>query len=38
MAEHEQKKGDTQLEEDLILAWIHATGVLKNTGGHVHRL
>ena len=31
MAEHEQKKGDTQLEEDLILAWIHATGVLKNT-------
>lgn len=31
MAEQEQKKGDTQLEEDLILAWIHATGVLKNT-------
>ena len=31
MAEQQQKKGDTQLEEDLILAWIHATGVLKNT-------
>lgn len=31
MAKYEQKKGDTQLEEDLILAWIHATGVLKNT-------
>lgn len=31
MAEQQQMKGDTQLEEDLILAWIHATGVLKNT-------